>query len=128
MALNEITKGMSNAAEQINANFLAGSVIESGTNADGSYVKFGDGTMITTTLITFGTGINATYALPASFVGAFGITLSSQNADAWSLQDLAIIGAGKASNNSVTLIINDKVPRKTNYAISLVITCIGRWK
>lgn len=39
MSLNEITKGMSNAAEQINDNFLAGSIVESGTNENGHYVN-----------------------------------------------------------------------------------------
>lgn len=37
---------MSNAAEMINENFLAGSVVESGSNGNGNYVKFGNGTMI----------------------------------------------------------------------------------
>lgn len=45
MALNEITKGMSNAAEQINANFkeLDKTVIK---NAAGNYIKNSDGTLV----------------------------------------------------------------------------------
>lgn len=129
MALNEITKGMSNAAEQINANFKEGSVVESGSNDNGNYVKFGDGTMITTSKIGFGTGIiTASYTLPASFLDHFGITLSSQNFDSWTLQDLALIGTGRSGNNAVTLIMNQQVTRRSNYPLNLVLVCIGRWK
>lgn len=48
MALTEITKGMSNAAEAINENFKAGSVVDSGSNDSGNWMKFADGTMICT--------------------------------------------------------------------------------
>ena len=46
MALTPITKGMADGAEAIQANFAAIGVIERGTNANGNYVKFADGTMI----------------------------------------------------------------------------------
>ena len=46
MALNEILKGMSNAAEAINSNFKNVGVVDSGNNSDGSYVEFQDGTVI----------------------------------------------------------------------------------
>lgn len=128
MALNEITKGMSNAAEQINANFKEGSVVESGSNDNGNYVKFGDGTMITTSKIIFGTGITASYTLPASFLDYFGINLSSQNFDSWTLQDLALIGSGRSGNNAVTLVMNQQITRRSNYPLNLVLVCIGRWK
>lgn len=128
MALEEITKGMSNAAEQINANFKVGSVVESGNNENGNYVKFGDGTMITTSKIIFGTGITTSYTLPASFLDYFGITLSSQNFDSWTLQDLALIGSGRSGNNAVTLVMNQQINRRSNYPLNLVLVCIGRWK
>lgn len=128
MALEEITKGMSNAADQINANFKVGSVVESGNNENGNYVKFGDGTMITTSKIIFGTGMTASYTLPASFLDYFGITLSSQNFDSWTLQDLALIGTGRSGNNDVTLVMNQQINRRSNYPLNLVLVCIGRWK
>ena len=43
MALNEITKGMSNAAEMINNNFNFGSIVESGSGENGNYIKFVNG-------------------------------------------------------------------------------------
>lgn len=46
MALNEIQKGMSNAAEAINQNFENVGVVDSGSNSDGYYVEFQDGTVL----------------------------------------------------------------------------------
>lgn len=43
MVLNEITKGMSNAAEQIDENFKKATIVDSGTTDRGSYIKFGNG-------------------------------------------------------------------------------------
>ena len=41
--LHEIFKGMDNASEAINENFLSGSIIDSGETNEGSYIKFGNG-------------------------------------------------------------------------------------
>ena len=46
MALTPIIKGMADGAEAIQANFTLIGVTEKGTNANGTYVKFSDGTMI----------------------------------------------------------------------------------
>ena len=46
MALIPIIKGMADGAEAIDANFDAIGEITTGTNANGTYVKFSDGTMI----------------------------------------------------------------------------------
>lgn len=46
MALTPIIKGMADGAEAIQANFTAIGVTEKGTNANGTYVKFADGTMV----------------------------------------------------------------------------------
>ena len=46
MALTPIVKGMADGAEAIQANFTAIGEIEKGTNANGTYVKFADGTMV----------------------------------------------------------------------------------
>ena len=46
MALTPIIKGMADGAEAIQANFTAIGEIEKGTNANGTYVKFADGTMV----------------------------------------------------------------------------------
>ena len=46
MALTPIIKGMADGAEAIQANFEAIGETEKGTNANGVYIKFSDGTMI----------------------------------------------------------------------------------
>ena len=46
MTLINIVKGMADGAEAIQANFTAIGEIEKGTNANGTYIKFPDGTMI----------------------------------------------------------------------------------
>lgn len=46
MALTPIIKGMADGAEAIQANFAAIGITETGSNANGTYVKFSDGTMI----------------------------------------------------------------------------------
>ena len=46
MALTPIIKGMADGAEAIQANFTAIGLTEKGTNANGTYVKFADGTMV----------------------------------------------------------------------------------
>ena len=46
MALTPIIKGMPDGAEAIQANFTAIGEIEKSTNANGTYVKFADGTMV----------------------------------------------------------------------------------
>ena len=46
MALTPIIKGMPDGAEAIQSNFTAIGLTEKGTNANGTYVKFADGTMV----------------------------------------------------------------------------------
>ena len=46
MVLINIVKGMADGAEAIQANFTAIGETEKGTNENGTYIKFGDGTMI----------------------------------------------------------------------------------
>lgn len=46
MALTPIIKGMADGAEAIQSNFAAIGITERGTNANGTYIKFSDGTMI----------------------------------------------------------------------------------
>lgn len=46
MALTPIIKGMADGAEAIQANFTAIGETQKGTNANGTYIKFSDGTMI----------------------------------------------------------------------------------
>lgn len=44
--LNEIVKGMDNAAEKINENFQNGSIVEIGENDRGKFTKYGNGKLV----------------------------------------------------------------------------------
>lgn len=46
MSLEEIIKGMPNAAEAINNNFNNATIVESGTNENGTYMVFGNGIVV----------------------------------------------------------------------------------
>ena len=81
MALTPIIKGMSGGAEAIQANFTAIGEIKKGTNANGTHIKFPDGTMICHGRVSFSSlaitaqwgafylspGLSVTF--PATFVG-----------------------------------------------------------
>lgn len=75
--LNEITKGMDNAAEKINENFLNGGVVERGSNGNGEYTKYASGLAIIykNIFIENVERVNFTEALPIKFkdnrVGCF---------------------------------------------------------
>src|SRR5699024_9214760 len=68
--LNEIFKGMSNAAEKINENFEKG-LVEIGENENGHYKVYGDGTLECRTKLTLeytgGTMLRKTWDFPKEF-------------------------------------------------------------
>ena len=69
MALTPIIKGMADGAEAIQANFTAIGEIEKGTNANGTYIKFPDGTMICHTRVALNS-INMQNPWGALFISA----------------------------------------------------------
>lgn len=134
MALTEITKGMSNAAEQINQNFQTGSVVDSGTNGNGHFVKFGDGTMIvrgtkeSTSGFTVQEGSiwrtdNFPVTFPESFIDTnYSVTIDAQGGQTYSW---AGKGSGQATNffNAVGFRGN-----KSSDKVVVSYIAIGRWK
>src|SRR5699024_2252354 len=70
--LHEIFKGMDNAAEQINENFQNGSIVESGVNEEGYYVKYGNGLLEVYQKRTFVVSANTNFERPmVDFVEIF---------------------------------------------------------
>ena len=70
--LNEIFKGMDNAAEQIDENFQNGSIVESGVNEEGYYVKYGNGLLEVYQKRTFIISSNTNFTRPmVDFVEIF---------------------------------------------------------
>ena len=91
MALTPIIKGMADGAEAIQANFAAIGITETGSNANGTYVKFSDGTMICHGHIDLGllnmqspwgalfisAGVNITF--PATFISKPSVDANMEN-------------------------------------------------
>lgn len=130
MALNEIIKGMSNAAEQINANFSEGSIIESGSNDKGHFVKYGNGLMICHGTMTFDLKTpEAWLTLPATYVNtAFTVSLSGATSGFEVLENLAIIGAGASGTSGVRMRRYNDIPFRGTSVIGINWMTIGRWK
>ena len=112
-----------------------GAVIERGSNANGEYVKFSDGTMICSILKTVtDQAINSTYGslytgtrtwtFPAVFVDSPVVTASSAKwgtGAAWAITD------GVSSVESATLRFFDVVSRSTGTNFIYSASAIGRW-
>ncbi len=135
MALTPIIKGMADGAEAIQANFTAIGVTEKGTNANGTYVKFSDGTMIchgrvsiSSLAITSPWGalflsaaLSITY--PATFVGEPpAVSPNMEN----NTGDIATWYNVLASKNSFDGYFGSAVSR--TFACTLSWMAIGRWK
>lgn len=130
MALNEITKGMSNAAEQINENFSMGSIVDSGSNENGRYDKFGNGLMICSGTLLFDLkGSEVWQTLPQSYIDtAFTVSLSGEGSGYETLENLAIIGAGASGFDGIRLKRYNDIPFRGTSTISINWMTIGRWK
>ena len=135
MALTPIIKGMADGAEAIQANFTAIGVTEKGTNANGTYVKFSDGTMICHGRVPIGslaiTGPwGASYLSPAITVTFPATFVESPPAIATNMEnttgDIATWYNVLASTNSFDGYFGSAVPR--TFPCTLSWMAIGRWK
>lgn len=97
-----------------------GAVIESGSNANGDYVKFADGTMICSIAVIAGSsGGAATWTYPESFVGAPTITgMARSGAARFTVLD-------SVNANSATFSVYSTAGTRTTQNTSL--TAIGKW-
>jgi len=138
MALTEITKGMSNAAEVINANFKEVGVVESGSNANGRFIKYGDGTVIAysnalTSTYDSSLRLSVNWQLPTAFVEEYSANVTGSK-DAAQLADKlnsAVLNVG--SNASDGIVLARIYATGSNAFISsdsvrVRLMAIGRWK
>lgn len=105
----------------------SGAVLERGSNANGKYVRFADGTQICTATIDhdFGPGLNVTYPMPAVFaVPPFGSAsireFSSAAATAWYGGKTNAYGRNVDSWN-----VRNPIPQSGTFSLDLF--AIGRW-
>lgn len=113
-----------------------GSVIESGSNVNGEYVKFADGTMIQKLVIAsqsiavttsyassfYGPSTPLSWTFPVPFIG----TAPSARLDAYAISHLSYgVLANSPSLTSVMFVVKDELSHTTNF--SLTYTAFGRW-
>lgn len=135
--LNKIEKGMSNAAEAINENFQNGSIVESGVNEEGYYVKYGNGLLEVYQKRTFVVSANTNFERPmVDFVEIFYADLKVVgNSDNREKAYNALTDANKIG---VTFWENDGwqvVMRNTDFGnfkstedFDVIVKIVGTWK
>lgn len=134
-ALSVNTTAYDNDLTAFIANTLAsGAIIERGSNANGSYIKFADGTLIctynatvtdqaiTTAYGTLFTGTR-TWTFPHVFVGTTAVMTQGK----WSTQ-ASWNTVGSATTTAVTVYFLDIASRATGSNTALNFIAIGRWK
>ena len=122
--LNEIFKGMDNAAEQINENFEAVEM-KRGKNESGEYVKYANGWLITHQELTlYGSNWGDGYIdLPAEFDGKASVIISAADNNATWMNFLRNNVSGYVSlGKRLRIITGTDTP---SYEIRIVVTCLG---
>ena len=97
-----------------------GALIERGSNANGEYVKFADGTLICTRTMTAASGAATTWTYPAAFIAA---PVLSGTAVATVLA--AVMADAAPGTTSCTFSVRDKTDARR--ADSTMLTAVGRW-
>jgi hypothetical protein len=106
-----------------------GAIIERGSNANGSFVKYADGTMIcqfqySNNRTVSSTVISVTRTLPATFVNSNYFAVGSPFTTRVDLQTLAV-PASSGGKSTTTVELNDFRSNATNATFDVVV--IGRW-
>lgn len=99
----------------------AGALIERGSNANGRYVRFADGTQICTANLTSNGAESTVWTYPAAFVGVDGVAIASAIGAA-RMAHPATAGIGNA-----TLTFNVWTIAGARVANDLRVTATGRW-
>jgi hypothetical protein len=112
-----------------------GAIIERGSNANGSFVKYADGTLICNVRIAItpvaNTPTTGTATLPAAFVAGYdgdSATTSGYTAVATSHASVAALTRGalvEAASTATTVSIN--ILRSNTTVTNNSVMCIGRW-
>lgn len=129
--LNEIMKGMDNAAEKINENFQNGSIIESGSTVDGYWARYGDGRQVCVRTVTvdsnIGTGGSAaSFEYPKPFIdvpsGSYSIASSGSAALSNMFKNVVLF------TTDTDWQLRDGGGSTVNVNGTLVLKAEGRWK
>ena len=134
MALTPIIKGMADGAEAIQANFTAIGEIEKGTNANGTYVKFADGTMVCYGRVTLNS-LNMQSAWGSLFISAklpttFPATFFSAPVVSVTMENLTGDGAIWMNESSDVGSFNGRFVRGAalTFTGTMGWMAVGRWK
>ena len=134
MALTPIIKGMADGAEAIQANFTAIGEIEKGTNANGTYVKFADGTMVCYGRVTLNS-LNMQSAWGSLFISAnlpttFPATFFAAPVVSVTMENLTGDGAIWMNESSDVGSFNGRFVRGAalTFAGTMGWMAVGRWK
>ena len=134
MALTPIIKGMADGAEAIQANFTAIGVTEKGTNANGTYVKFADGTMVCYGRVTLNS-LNMQSAWGSLFISAklpttFPATFFAAPVVSVTMENLTGDGAIWMNESSDVGSFNGRFVRgaASTFTGTMGWMAVGRWK
>ena len=131
--MNEIFKGMDNAAEQINENFQ-GLLFDSGSNEDGNWVRLPDGTQICYGVFSLSSGglsyrLERQKTFPKSFESVPAVTMNTPWLVTGGTAEASVIPKATSVTNdrfSATVIRSSGTFEGTYAGISYI--AIGRWK
>lgn len=98
-----------------------GAVIEQGSNANGQYLRFADGTQICSQTITTGTGSAETWTYPVAFTSAANsVQLTPHSAS-------AALATAESAGSATSIDINGWNTSGARVAIDVSAMAIGRW-
>ena len=135
--MHEIFKGMDNAAEQINENFQNGSIVESGVNEEGYYVKYGNGLLEVYQKRTFIISSNTNFTRPMVdfveiFYADFKVVGNSDGREKTynALADASKIGVTFWENDGWQVVMRntDFGNFKSTEDFDVVVKIVGTWK
>ncbi len=113
-----------------------GAVIERGSNANGEYIKFADGTMITTTRLTLDFAVLAQnnygtsyYLYPATFISPPSITIGRVQAiyNAVNIRWASQVSMSSESGRFIAYCVDSTGLSSSGGTCDYIFTAIGRW-
>jgi len=115
--------------DKVGSDFSARDIIASGTNSNGDWTRFYDGTQIAQRRLTLSRDVSATSAqLAVSFTNEYGIFISHNNNDAWAMENCWLFAVGRLNNGAVSLRRQGTPNSGLTWNTQIIITAIGRWR
>lgn len=97
-------------------------IIESGSNANGGYTKFSDGTLICSNAISSSSSANVTWTYPSAFFYAPMISLTAES------PSIQVLSAQVYSRSATSCLIQAINTGNTRSACTVLAIAIGRWR